>query len=191
MPSADINNVWAQTTPVGSVDNITLPSGQTVNAKRIALQDLILAGVVSESDSLTQFVQKHHLTSGNVKQDDAMKAAMLDPQQFGNLVMLVDRIAPHIVVDPDVRLHFIDLEKPDAKGAKTQSIPIEDRVEGVIYTDQIPLQDKIFLMNWGLGDVSQATGFRQESSNSVATMAHDPGVPHHGKRNSKNRKRPR
>jgi len=192
MPSADINNVWAQTAPVGAVENLTLSSGQVVNAKRVALQDLILAGVVGESDALTNFVQKHHLTSGRAKPDDAMKAAMDDPKQFGNLVMLVDRIMPQVIVEPVVRIHFVDVDNPAKGEPKTKSIPVTEREPGVVYTDQIPLQDKIFLMHWGLGDVGQATQFREESSDAVAAVADESSVPHasqHPPRNRKGRRR--
>jgi hypothetical protein len=191
MPSADINDVWAQQTPTGTIENITLPSGQTVNAKRMSVQDLILAGVIGESDALTQYVQKHHLTSGKAKSAEAMKAAMDDPKQFGNLVMMVDRIMPHVLVNPSVMTHMADLDKPAADGTKTRLIPASERQSGVIYTDQIPLQDKVFLLNWSLGDVGQAIGFRQESPDAVADVADVAGVPHNAQRGSKNRKRPR
>jgi len=188
MPSADINDVWAQQAPVGTIENLTLPSGQTVNAKRVAVQDLILAGVVGESDALTQFVQKHHLTSGKAKPNEAMKAAMDDPKQFGNLVLLVDRIMPHVLVNPSVMLHLVDLVDPPPGAPKTRMIPVSDREPGVIYTDQIPLTDKVFLLHWALGDVSQAVGFREEPAPAVAGVADVASVQDPAQRPARNRK---
>lgn len=187
MPSADINDVWAQQPDTGTIENITLPSGQTVNARRVAVQDLVVAGVLQEADALTAFVQNNHL-SPRAKSDDAIQAAMADPKAFGSLIMLVDRVVPHIVVEPRVRLHLVDLPKPDADGHKTRMIPAEDREPGVIYSDKIPLQDKIHLLHWAVGDVSQAVGFRQQSENPVAAVANVAVVPHGSQRPPRNRK---
>lgn len=191
MPSAEINNVWASQAPVGTVELITLPSGQTVKARKIAVQDLVLAGVISETDALSEFVQRNHLTSGRVKPDDAMKAAMNDPKQFGNLMMLVDRVVPQIVVEPTVRLHLVDLDKPNESGAKTQMIPTDQRQDGAIYTDQIPVMDKVHLINWAVGGVAEAVSFREEPPSAVATVADVASVPDNAQRPVKPRRRRR
>jgi hypothetical protein len=188
MPSADINDVWAQQAPVGTIENLTLPSGQTVNAKRVAVQDLVLAGVVGESDALTQFVQKYHLTSAKAKPDAAMKAALDDPKQFGNLMMMVDRIMPHVLVDPSVMLHLVDIVDPPRGAPKTRMIPVDERQPGVIYTDQIPLTDKVFLLHWAMGDVSQAVGFREEPAPAVANVEDVAGIQNTAQRPPRNRK---
>jgi hypothetical protein len=191
MPSADINDVWAQQPETGTIENITLPSGQTVNARKVALQDLIVAGVVAESDALSGFVQKNHLSSGRpqqVTQEDAMKVAMGDPKAFGSLMMLIDRVIPHVVVNPVVRLHLVDLDKPAPDGSKTRIIPTEEREPGVIYTDRVPFQDKIYLLSWAVGDLNHAVPFREESKTTVATVANVADVPHPTQRPHRNRK---
>lgn len=183
MPSAEIeiNDVWATTAPTGTHQHHTLPSGQTVEARKVSLPDLISAGVMTEADSLTAFIQKTHLGVRNT--EDAMMAAMGDPKAFGSLVMLIDRIVPVIVVKPQIRLHFVDVpsDKPGVK-ASTKSIPPADREPGVIYTDQVPLHDKIFLTNWAVGDLSNLQQFRVESPAAVATVENVTDVPNDAQR---------
>ena len=68
---------------------------------------------------------------------------MRDPKAVSEMIGMVDKIMPHIIVSPVVRLHYT--ETTVGKTKVTKVIPSEDREEGIVYTDQIGLEDKMFL----------------------------------------------
>ena len=169
-----INNVWGQAVPAHQIHTMTLPSGQVVRAKRIGVETLVFAGLIGEGDQLVSAIQKNHF-GGNA--DKISQSILGDPKQFGTLMELLDRAAPLIVVEPTVRLHMEDIENPGKDGPKTRMIPPEEREPDAIYTDQIGLQDKVALLNFGIGGLSDLTRFREQTGPSVAAVADVPGVP--------------
>lgn len=175
----EINNVWASRTAEGEPETMTLPSGQVVKARKIGLQKLIEAGVMSEADSLTQLIGTKHF---NEKPAEVMQMALANPKAFGSLVMMIDRALPIIVVEPDVRLHVKIRES-----GETVLIPVEHRESGMVYTDQIDLQDKIFLLNYAVGDLQQLAPFRGQAGDDVATVADGSDVPRAPKRTARDK----
>jgi hypothetical protein len=191
-----INNIWGQNTAEGTTVLITTPSGQTCHATRMGLPGIIKAGVLGEADSLTAFVDKRHIKrvrGGNGVEDHDeinMESILKDPDQLGKIIMLVDRVLPLVVQDPVVEKHFTD-EKDDAGKDITVRIPDDKRQSGVVYTDMIGLEDKMYLFNWTVGGTADAERFSEETSVAMATVEHGSRVPHATKRShgSKNRKR--
>lgn len=182
MPDPDgtiaVNQVWASKTPSGSEETHELPSGQVVVARKIAIQQLLEAGVLAEADALTSLIGSKHLST---QASDVVQIAMKDPRAFGALMMMVDRALPLIVVEPEVLLHFTTSDS-----GETAIIPFGEREEGV-YTDQIDLADKMWLLNWAVGDLNKLARFRGESDSAVATVADVEGVPDAPKRTSRNK----
>jgi hypothetical protein len=178
-----INNVWGSSVVTGATEFLTLPSGQTVYAKRIGLEALVQAGLLGEADSLVGFVDRKHINkpdSGITAED--LSAVMSNPGALQSLIMLCDRAMPLIVTEPSIMLHLLDMPN-----GSTQMIPPNKREAGVIYTDQVPLQDKIFLLNFGIKGLADLERFREQSETAVAAMGNGPGVPHDTRRTVGNR----
>jgi hypothetical protein len=197
MPPTDMNeplhNTWGQSTPEGAVRRLTLPSGSQCDAERCGLQGLVLAGVLAEGDSLTALVDKKHLrrVRGGKSADHVeinAESLMDDSENLGKVLMVVDRCMPHIIKSPKVLIHFNDLDDVPAGQPSTRRIPEDERNDGSIYTDQVPLEDKMFLFNWAVGGVGDAERFRGESRAAVAGLENGEGVRYKAKRSGRRKK---
>lgn len=172
MPSTEIevnpSNVWASTPATGSEEEITTPSGQTCRAKRMSIEAMIAAGLLAEADAITAMVTKHmkKVRPGGKKPkktEDPVDAVdvpslMRDKDAVREMITMLDRLIPHIVVSPVVKLHYT--EQTVGKTTVTKMVPIEDREEGVVYTDQIGLEDKMWLFDWSAGGLGTMLAFR-------------------------------
>jgi hypothetical protein len=177
-----LKNTWGQNAPEGSTVTLTTPSGSQCEAIRTGLQGLVTAGVLGESDSLTSLVDAKHIrrVRGGKTGDGEeinVESLMRDPESFGKIIMVVDRAIPHIVTWPTVKLHFTD--EPDGS---TLRVPEDKRDQSTVYTDQVGLEDKMFLFNWAVGGTADMDRFRQQSGALVATVEHGDDVPRPTKR---------
>lgn len=198
MPKQEINSVW------GTEDKttfLTLPSGQTVYAKSLGMEEVLAAGLSSEMDILSQFVVKEHLkvpqdhrTKGQQDEPNVdVEAIMKDPALFGRLIMMIDKLMPEVIAQPPVHLHFEVLED----GKTTRMLTPEDRKRlnteaGVqyIYTDKIPMTDKMFLWQWTTGqETSDPTTFRPGRSDTVESVGNVKSTPRKAVASSRSRRR--
>lgn len=180
----EINNVWASTVKDDdAVELVTCPSGQTCYARRPGLEGLMLSGELMNLDSLTSLVDQKHLRrvrGGNGVADDEVKIdadkLMTDPKALQSIISLADRLVPQIVVTPRVLCHYT------MEDDKRVVVSDDDRLDNVVYTDQIDFQDKLFLMNYGLAGTRDAERFRAESAGVVAGVVSVESVPMPAKR---------
>lgn len=179
----EVNSVWATNTPQGQTENITVPSGQTCRAKRLGMEGLMAAGILGEADSLTEYVGRKHMkqirgANGTPDGEELnLKSIMGDPKALQALVMMTDRAMPLIVMEPPVLLHFTE----DAKGVTTR-IPEDQREAGKVYTDQLGLEDKMFLYQYAVGGTRDIERFRSESKTAVGDVADGANVSRPAKR---------
>lgn len=158
------NNVWGSAAPAGTEEELTLPSGQTCRAKKMSIESMIASGMLAEADALTAQVTKHtRKIKGAKGKPDGVElnenALMKDPKGLGAMIGLMDRALPHIVVSPAIRLHWT--ETTVGKTTVTKTIPVEDREEGFVYTDQVGFEDKVDLFNWAAGGLGSMLQFRE------------------------------
>lgn len=174
-PQQTVNNVWGAST-LGQRTFLTMPSGQTCWAKVVGLQGVLETGVMGEADSLSAFVGKNYIRKvrgAKGKADgEAIDAASLmkSPETLKKIVKMVDGLVPYVVVEPSVRCHYETIQGEDGT-TDTRMIPPEDRESGYIYTDQIGLEDKMFLFNFAMSGVQDAESFREGSSRAVGHLA--------------------
>lgn len=194
-----INNVWGQSA-LGKRVFLTMPSSQTCWARVVGLQGVLETGVMGEADSLTGFIGKNYIRKvrgakgkpdGEVVDADKL---MKSPETLKKIIKMVDALTPHVVVEPEVRCHYRVLN-PGTDEEDTEMIPPEDRTPGVIYTDQIGLEDKMFLFNFAISGVKDAESFREESQDVVGNLVDGEGVPRASERvdgnRSERRRRPK
>ncbi|MET0418702.1 MAG: hypothetical protein ABW022_22025 [Actinoplanes sp.] len=184
-----VNNVWASNTAEGDAEELTLPSGQTCLAVKLGMEGLISAGILAEADSLTAIVTDKHVrkvrggkgVADGIEVDN--KSLMKDAGAMMSIITLADKALPHIVQSPDVRLHYVT--NPDGS---TTKIPKEKREPGIIYTDQVGFEDKMFLFEFCMGNLAgELATFRGESPDALGAMATRTVVPVKAKRPSRNR----
>ena len=201
-----VNNVWASATPataVGTVEFLTLPSGQTCYARRIGIEGMIEAGLLSEGDSLMAIVDEKHVKRArenagkNPKVQEVSDQAqameiMRNPEMLKKIIFFVDRTLPVIVTEPSIRPPFKILAPATTPGVlpDTEMILPDDREEGCVYTDQVGLEDKMYLFQYCVGGTRDVETFRAQSDAAVAGVVDREGVqsaPRRGSRNNKQR----
>lgn len=191
-----VNDVWAQASPLNQSATLTLPSGQVCKAMRMGMEGILAAGLLGDADSLTAYVGRRHLRDvkggkGADHQELNIKTIAQDPEALKRIVFLVDRAVPMIVTEPQVLSHFRWLPE-----GGTEMIPADEREEGRVYTDQIGLEDKMFLFQYAVGGSASVERFRGQPNATVADVPDrkdvqspaEPGTPSTGRK--RKRKRP-
>jgi len=173
------NSVWASTQPTGHEEELTTPTGQTCRARKMSIEAMIAEGLLVESDAITAQIAKH-LQAPKVKrkvkgptapkdttQTVDIPSLLKDKKAVAEMVKMVDRVIPYIVVSPIVKLHYT--EHTVGKTTVTKMVPEEDREairaetpdKVVVFTDQIGLEDKMFLFDWSAGGLGTMLAFRE------------------------------
>lgn len=194
-----INNVWGQSN-LGQQVFLTLPSGQQVWARVVGLQGVLETGVMGEADSLTAFIGKSFIRrvrgakgKADAEEVDAAKL-MQSPETLKKIVKMVDALTPHVVAEPTVKCHY-EVLNPGTDKEDTRMIPKEEREPGMIYTDQIGLEDKMFLFNFAMSGVKDAESFRSQSEATLGIVADGEDIPDQTQRvggdRAERRKRPK
>lgn len=181
------NNVWGSSPIQGGTEELVLPSGQTCLARRMTIESVLESGMVDQVDILTATVDSHsrQVKGGNKTADGLVidESILKDTDAIKTIVELADRLMPTIVVSPEIHLHFVETTVGKTKVRKM--IPVEDRIPGQAYTDQIGLDDKMFLFDWAMGGLQEFSSFRRGSDEGV-------GAVESGQRNKgKAKRRPR
>lgn len=141
-------------------EDLTFPSGQVALVRRPGLEGLMKAGVLHQMDALTPLLEKHKAkaTGKRVKTSDdveMMKEILADPKKMEDLTHLLDRVTCHCVVKPEIQMTPNDITR---------------REQGVIYSDMVDLEDKMFLFNYAVGGSRDLARFRGESTALVGSL---------------------
>jgi hypothetical protein len=128
----------------GGRTELTLPSGYTVEAKRIDIRILLKTGKIPNTlrPILDKAMQGEH-----VEVEDIAKKAIDDPKTMDEMFEFVDTVWLGTVLDPVVGV------RPEKK---------EDEDEDIVYTDEVSLDDKMFVVNWSMGGANDLERFREE-----------------------------
>lgn len=178
MPSEFVpNNVWGSATGEGAEEELTLPSGQTCRARKVTILSMIEAGILNEADSLTALVDQHTRKVKGGKTADGVKidsSILADAEAIKKMIEMADRSLPSIVVSPPVMLHFQEVKVGKTKVTKKYSEEERNRLRadrpGLIFTDQIDLDDKMELFQWGVGGLKAFSSFPGVATPDVGSM---------------------
>lgn len=169
--------------------DLELPSGSVIQVKQIDLDIIIKAGMVDEFDSLTEIVDEKVVqpARGKAAPQDRQPKKLTKKQlaakesedlkkffKSDNLTVvmtLMARLLPHVVIQPPVESALIQDD-----GGKWSPIDPQDREDGVIYTDTIPLPDQMTIFNFVMKgmDMEGIKQFRDESESPVADVEAQP-----------------
>lgn len=189
------NNVWGSTAPEGQEEELTLPSGQTCIVRKVSIEGMIEAGILAQADSLTALVDQYtrKVKGGKVQDGTPVldEKIMGDGQAMKLMIEMADRSLPSIVVSPPVRLHFS--ERKVGKTTVTKKLTEDERetirsaAPGTVFTDQIGLEDKMELFEFGVGGLKGFSSFRGQSGDDVGSVVPLNGPADKAKRRSRNR----
>lgn len=165
--------VWGQP----QFQDLTVPSGQLCQVRLPGVQQLIAAGVIDSADTLTSLVDQKHIkrvrskTAGKAPEKEIdTQSLMKDPENLKKLFTLMDQVAIHMVVQPEVVSCL--KEVTDAEGnTETIVIPYADREQDRVYSDQIDMIDKMFIFQYAVGGGSDVESFRKQFGEAVGGLA--------------------
>lgn len=150
--------------------DLELPSGEMCQVKRPGVQGLIKAGVLHSLDTLTSIVQTETIPKAEGKPVKSDIAAIVeDPEKFGTMMSVVDKIAMFVVTQPELvtnlRPVLDEEDKPVVKDGEPvlEEIPLNEREEGIVYIDYVDDNDKMFIMQYAVGGSADLTEFREKT----------------------------
>lgn len=166
---------------------LELPSGNVCLVKRVGIERILSSGIIP--DELTAIAvktikaQDHRAPGGEESKskdlDNAEIASLLkDTDQIATLLGSFDRIAAMCVVQPTLLWHRREAIDPatgqlkrDDKGKPVlEDIPVQDRDADVLYTDDVDMQDKMFIYNFVVGGTADLEQFRKEHGEGLAAL---------------------
>ena len=184
MPAQDskysVPSSWGAT-PYQDLD---LPSGHTILVKRLDLQAIVAADMIDDFDKLSPTVEEKIVQPSKGKrpsdrakkkptkaqQKAAEEQAMKDFFTGDNIAMLMTlmgRIIPQVVIQPKVACHLVKNEK----GSWVEMDP-DEREEGLIYVDSIPLGDQMAILQFGMEgmEMESLQSFSKQSQSDVVDV---------------------
>ncbi len=173
---------WGQSAYV----DLVVPSGGTILAKRLDFQDIIAAGLMDEFDQLAPVAEEKvvgpaqgrrkptdrpakKLTKAQqaAKEAAELKATLGNKKEMQSMMRLMALILPIIVRKPEIQATYTR----DDDG-NWSTIEPEDREDGVIYADTVPMADQMFLLNWAMEgmDMDDLKSVREQTESAVGSV---------------------
>jgi hypothetical protein len=143
-------------------EELELPSGNVALVKRPGPQALLSKGILP--DTLMPIVQQA-IKSGKGLRPEDTEAMMKDPEKIVEMLDAMDRLLVEVVVEPTVAYHkeLIDDEWVD--------IPADERDEDTfVYTDDIDMDDKMFVFQYAVGGTRDLERFRHEHAAGLGNL---------------------
>src|SRR5688500_17573369 len=158
----------------GQPIEVELPSGFVVKVRRPGMEKFLSAGFLP--DHLTNEVQKMIGSRNNSSTPDIAKVlSSFGEEGIESMFRMVNRVVSYCMVDPPVIWHERARLEVDESGRRVpikddhgqpilESIPESDRDPESLYSDEMDIEDKMFVMQFAAGGSSDLDQFRKESS---------------------------
>jgi hypothetical protein len=150
----------AQFKKSGGRQELTLPSGYTVEAKRIDLRILLKTGKIP---NVLRPILDRAMQGLQTSPEELSKKVAESPEALDDVLEFMDTVWLGSVSDPVVGV------RPENK---------EDESEDVVYTDEVDIEDKIFVVNWSMGGANDLERFREEQSTTLERVRASEGDEH-------------
>lgn len=176
MPSS---NKYEATSWGGSnLTDLQVPSGQMCQVKRPNPRQLIAMKILDSFDQLSKLVDdKVKRVKGTPKppsqisEVDVQAVFSRNPEKIVELLEVCDKVTEYMVVQPNVKRPV-----KMANGHEVE-LTLDEREEGVVYTDQIDEVDKMFIFQYSVGGSADLSSFREQIQQSASNMADVEDVP--------------
>jgi hypothetical protein len=180
---------WASETLM----DLQCPSGQLCQVRRPGVAGLVKAGVLDSLDSLSSLVKTDHIDRVERGLDphvsaEEVQALARNKDGLVKALALADKVAVYCVTQP--KLSEIPLVRNPVTGEPEldddmlpMEIPLEGRVSlkthtpETVYVDQVDLGDKMFILQFVVGGVSDLESFREGLAQTVGGLDAKPDVP--------------
>lgn len=153
-------------------EELELPSGNVALVKRPGPASLLSDNILP--DTLMPIVQQAIAKGKGIKPEDQLKL-MEDPAQIAGMLDAMDRLMVKVVVEPKVAYHKRSVSQDPADEAQPvqwEVIPEEDRDDDTyIYTDEVDLEDKMFVFQYAVGGTRDLERFRDEHGASLGDLS--------------------
>lgn len=138
--------------------DLELPSGAWCRVKVVGPETLMSSGLLDHIDSLTAIVSGEMIPQAQKGKTNTPDTAAIakDMKAIKAIMDKYDELTLAVVVEP--QLH---------KAPETEA----ERDEDLAYIDQVSFEDKAYIMQYVMGGTADLETFRQESQESVASLA--------------------
>ena len=146
-------------------EDLLLPSGNTAFVKRPGPTAFLTQGLLP--DNLTPIVQEA-ISKGKGLKKEKMVEMTSTPEGIASMLDAMDRVLVSVVIEPKVLYHrrlTVDGEgEPILNNGKEvfEDIPEDDRDDELLYTDDVDIDDKMFVFNFAVGGTRDLERFREE-----------------------------
>lgn len=139
---------------------VTLPSGNVARIKTPGIEVFLVSGMIPNSLlPIVQQAMEAGKAGKEVEADELSQSIFSDPKKMADLIELVDSVAVMSFVEPKV----LPVPK-EGEGRITEA-------EDVLYTDEISLEDRMFVFNYASGGTQSLERFRGELQAGVAHLS--------------------
>lgn len=168
-------------------EELELPSGNVALVRRPGPAALLSGGVLP--DTLMPIVQRAIRSGQGLKPIDEQEL-MNDPEKIVDALVAIDRLTAVVVAEPKVAFHKHSLKDVTPKGTteKLEDIPEDARngepcacgethpdPEEVVYTDEVDIDDKLFIFNYAVGGTRDLERFRSQFGTGLGNILAEPG----------------
>lgn len=170
---------------------IDLPSENTALVKRVKPEMFMQSGMIP--DPLSGIISKA-INEKKGLPPSKMDEIGEDPKMLAATMLMMDRVLVFCVVQPKVLMPppcgvEVNGEKcnkyftgeggdvhTNAANPHYHAYKEGERDDDVLYTDEVDIQDKIFIFNWALGGTSDLKSFRTELQGTVDAVSEQQGL---------------
>lgn len=164
--------------------DLELPSGGTVQCKLIDLQVIVAADMIDEFDKLAPTADEKVVQPAKGKRpsdrqakkptkkqmaqaEDAALREFFNKDNIETLTMLMNRVLPFVIIQPSV----LSCVRKNDSGV-WETIPSDERVNGAIYVDTVPLADQMTILQATMEgmDMDGLQQFREQSEQDLAAV---------------------
>lgn len=181
--SATSASAWKKNESSALVD---LPSGNVAKIRRPGIPELMAAKVLPDSITPKAQAAIDRAQGKKIDESSAMTEDDFDIDEVAEMVDSFDQIAEMVFVEPPVRFHKVKVgervapPKNEKASPRTfavyEQIPEDERDEDYVYTDQIDMEDKVFVFNYAVGGTPDLERFRREYGNAMGGVSSSEGV---------------
>lgn len=144
---------------------LTLPSGFTALVKVPGLAKLLAEGLIS--DTLTPIAEAAVQSGKGDKASQGMSDAQMremaaDPKKLSEAFDTFDKVLCFCVIEPHVEYYKYTEITTEIASDIGKVIPDDDRNEDSLYSDEVDLEDKMFIFNVVSGGTKDLEKFRKE-----------------------------
>lgn len=146
-------------------EELELPSGNVALVKRPGMLEFIKKGLVP--DTLMPTVDEA-VRKGKGLPPAQTTELLKDPTKIAAMEEMTDRVVCAVVVEPHVTF-FKYTEEQEAEGEIPEGFNVGDEIpeahrdEELLYSDDVDLEDKMFIFQYAVGGTRDLERFRRES----------------------------